>query len=129
MYNGFDGKKISWKKIDRGDFEPNGYVDLVKLIGPYEMAVAYAWVALEAVMGCHVKLLLGSDDGIAVWLNGKQILCHEAERNADKDQNSADLFLKHGRNELLLKIDNKRGTWGYYARFAEPSSSVRLTLL
>jgi len=56
----------------------------------------------------------GSDDGMAVWLNGKQILSVDAARGVGAASDRADLELAAGENQLLLKIYNRGGGHGYF---------------
>ncbi|HAY80128.1 MAG TPA: hypothetical protein DCY79_10025 [Planctomycetaceae bacterium] len=63
-----------------------------------------------------VKVSLGSDDGIRVWLNGKQVAEAKVKRGAAADQLFADLPLIAGKNQLLIKIVNAAGLAGYYFR-------------
>ena len=55
-----------------------------------------------------LPISLGSDDGIEVFLNGKQILANNVGRGAAPDQEKLTLNLKKGENFLLLKIQRGR---------------------
>ena len=61
-----------------------------------------------------LPISLGSDDGIKVFLNGKQILANNIGRGAEPDQEKITLNLKKGENFLLLKIHNGAGPSGFY---------------
>ena len=63
-----------------------------------------------------LPLSLGSDDGIKVFLNGKQVLANNVGRGAAPDQERITLDLKSGVNHLLLKIVNGGGASGFYFR-------------
>ena len=63
--------------------------------------------------------LLGSDDAIKVWCNGKLVLANNARRGVAANQERADLPLAAGRNELLIKIINYGGSSGLYFRRVE----------
>jgi WD40 repeat protein len=63
-----------------------------------------------------LPLNLGSDDGIKVFLNGKQILAKNIGRGAAPDQEKITLNLRKGDNFLLLKIHNLAGPSGFYFR-------------
>lgn len=57
---------------------------------------------------------LGSDDGLAVWLNGKHVLANNVARGAAPDQDQAALTLQSGENRLLLKVFNQGGGHSFY---------------
>ncbi len=61
-----------------------------------------------------VKLSLGSDDGIKVFLGEKLVLNKDVERAAAPDQESVELKLEKGVNHLLIKIMNYGGASGFY---------------
>ena len=63
-----------------------------------------------------LPISLGSDDGIKVFLNGKQILANNIGRGAAADQEKVTLNLRKGDNYLLLKIHNQSGPSGFYFR-------------
>jgi len=70
----------------------------------------------------------GSDDGLAVWLNGKQILSVDAARGVGANSDLADLELAAGENQLLLKIYNSGGGHGYYFSATPEQSNTLLGL-
>ena len=62
-----------------------------------------------------LMLSLGSDDGIKVWINGREVLSKKVGRNvAAAGQETATIQLAAGRNELLMKIVNGGGATGFY---------------
>ncbi len=61
-----------------------------------------------------VVLSLGSDDAIAVWWNGKQLLHKNVSRGAAAGQEMLTVDLKAGDNELLLKVTNGGSVGGFY---------------
>ncbi|MCD6303653.1 MAG: hypothetical protein J7M21_01675, partial [Planctomycetes bacterium] len=56
----------------------------------------------------------GSDDGLAVWLNGKKVLSKKVLRGVSPNQDKVRLDLKKGDNDLLIKIWNNGGSCGWY---------------
>jgi hypothetical protein len=62
----------------------------------------------------ELELSLGSDDGILVYLNGKQQLKNFVSRAPAADQEKLVLKLKRGENRLLVKILNFQGASGFY---------------
>src|SRR5262249_27107343 len=57
---------------------------------------------------------LGSDDTLTVWLNGTQLVAQNEYRGLAPDQAQTTLRLKPGKNQLLLKICQGAGEWGFY---------------
>jgi len=68
-YSGVEGKPVGWT-LDKTP--QNGRMDLYKY-DPYEMVVVYAATYIHSPVAQTVPLLLGSDDGVKVFLNGKEI--------------------------------------------------------
>ncbi len=63
-----------------------------------------------------LPLSLGSDDGIKVFLNGKQVHANNIGRAAAADQEKITVKLRKGANHLLLKIHNQGGVSGFYLK-------------
>ncbi len=61
-----------------------------------------------------ITAYLGSDDGLAVWLNGRQVLANDVPRVVAPDQDTVQLDLRQGKNDLLLKVFNGVGGSGFY---------------
>lgn len=68
------------------------------------------------------SLLIGSDDGAKVRLNGKEIGRFDYVRPLVLDQNRMDnVPLKKGWNLLLIKVAQSTGNWQFAARFVTAS--------
>lgn len=63
-----------------------------------------------------LRISLGSDDGLDVILNGARVHENDTARGAAADQDTVDLPLRAGANELILRIDNYGGASGFYYR-------------
>ena len=101
-------KKKLWKKR-------NNYADgRVWSLTPNIVGPTYLYRTITGDKATTISAGLGSDDGIAVWLNGKKILSKDVPRGVSPDQDTVSLMLKPGENELLLKIYNMRGGHGFY---------------
>jgi hypothetical protein len=59
-------------------------------------------------------LSLGSDDGIKLWVNGREVLARRVNRGAAPDQERVEIQLHAGDNRLLMKIVNQGGVSGFY---------------
>ena len=73
----------------------------------------YLYREIHSKNAAAVPVGFGSDDGLAVFLNGKQILARDVPRGPALNQDRATLQLKPGKNELLLKIYNRTGGHGF----------------
>lgn len=78
--------------------------------------------------GCYVisreeqdaLLWLGSDDGVATWVNGQKAHWNDTSRMETLDNDRVPIRLKRGWNSLLFKVSQGGGGWGLSARI-EPS--------
>jgi len=64
----------------------------------------------------RVKMELGSDDGVKVWLNGELVHANNASRGVNPGEDVFEIGLQQGKNSLLLKITQGAGGWGACAR-------------
>jgi hypothetical protein len=103
------------------------YVDLAALFKIQDPAVGYAvcWVRSDRVRAA--QLSLGSNDGIKVWVNGKQVADRPVSRSAAPGQDHAACELAAGWNELRVKVDNTGGPWGFYLELQEPDGKSPLS--
>ncbi|MBT5017495.1 MAG: DUF1553 domain-containing protein [Planctomicrobium sp.] len=77
-------------------------------------AANYLYRVVESTEEQAISLSLGSDDGVKVWLNGEEVLSKQIGRAAAAGQESVQVPIKKGRNELLMKIVNGAGPSGFY---------------
>ncbi|VTR98574.1 DUF7133 domain-containing protein [Tuwongella immobilis] len=100
---GRDGQEIRWKEFP--EFKLGSIVNLAKF-GDNNNIVCYLTTEIEVSDPLLMPLSLGSDDSIAVFLNGKEILRDAAVRPAAPDQNRTEMKLVPGKNRLLIKVSN-----------------------
>jgi hypothetical protein len=62
----------------------------------------------------NLKVGIGSNDDVRLWVNGKMVLDHKIARKADPNQDILTVPLFKGENTVLLKIDQLGGGWGFY---------------
>jgi serine/threonine protein kinase len=75
-----------------------------------------------------VKLLIGSDDGIRVWLDGAVVHQHLVGRDAIADQDEAWMDIPAGEHRLLVEVTQHFGDWRLYLRIEdEAGRELRLT--
>jgi uncharacterized protein (TIGR02271 family) len=91
-------------------------VDLGKFFHNSGMVCAYTFAEIDSPEAADAKLFTGSDDQIAVWLNGSKLYDFGGSRGYEPDKDEIPLHLVAGKNRLLLKIGNVGGTWEFGAR-------------
>ncbi|MCY2995595.1 MAG: hypothetical protein NTY19_48255 [Planctomycetota bacterium] len=68
----------------------------------------------------RVLVSAGSDDGIKIWVNGDLKVSHDLTRGAAPGQEEQPVDLRAGWNEILLKITQGEGGWGFYFDLLTP---------
>ncbi len=98
------------KKIVAGN---DGIIDFEKLIDRVDDKVAYAFCYLQSDANQEATFLLGSDDGVKVWING--ILVHENDvaRGIIPANDNFSSNLTKGPNRILVKITQLVRGWGF----------------
>jgi hypothetical protein len=114
VYTDNVGTKKSWRPVLSAE---NGLVNFLPCFQPNNNVCAYASLFVKSSKAQPVKLAVGSDDGIKAWLNGKPLIANDASRGAAPRQDEAAGELKAGWNEVLLKITQGDGGWGFFCEF------------
>ena len=121
-YQGIGGKTIHWQAAEA---EASGVLDLLKHLGNEPIAVGYALCYVYAPKDMETVLLLGSDDQVAVWLNGAEIHRLDANRPAVPDEDAVPCQLKAGWNEVLCKIGQNGWGWELYLRWTDAEGVLK----
>jgi len=66
----------------------------------------------------EVKLDIGSDDGVTVWLNGRQVHENIIRRGARLGDDQLRLKLQEGNNVVLFRVNNALGGWRLIAQMS-----------
>ncbi len=99
---------------------PGGRFSFLSMGWPFtDYAVAYAHVYVHSLEAQDCKLIVGSDDGVTVFLNGKNVWVCDVNRAWNPEQDHIDVRLQQGWNRLMLKIRNGAADWVFSARFAD----------
>ena len=101
-----------WQRVETG----RDVLDLAAGLSPRERVTAYAHVYVRSPRARTARLFLGSDDGVRVAFNGREVWRHRVDRGTRPDQDSLLLSLKAGWNRLLFAVDQGGGAWGLCAR-------------
>ncbi len=122
VYEGKDGNRVGWIKMKA---EPSGFMRLENRIAPSERGIVYGLVYVYSPEKRKALMLVGSDDGVRVWLNDTLVHTNPAYRGAYPDQDRISVTLNEGWNKLLIKVLQGGGGWGYYVRFVDPEGQIR----
>ena len=115
------GADVAWQVATKG-VGPQ-IIDLVKAIGAGSNRAAYALAWLYSPADQAVRLELGSDDGIKVWVGGKQVHANNATRPCRPGEDKADARLAKGWNRILVKIAQGGADWAFSFRVTKPDGS------
>jgi len=107
-----DGQPRVWHLVEseepwvnlRGRFAPNRYV------------AAYAYCELELPEAMNATLLVGSNDGVRVYVNGTLVHDNRRPRRLTIDEDVIPVQLGPGVNRILLKIGQCGADWGFAFR-------------
>ncbi|MFH1417520.1 MAG: TIM-barrel domain-containing protein [Planctomycetota bacterium] len=137
-YKGMDGEEIAWRKVVR-EIAPGVnlldefFIDFDDVFGGRRyQCVSYGLTYLHAPEAMDATLALGTDDGVRVWLNGKQVHRFDGGRAYTSKEDRVPVKLRKGSNTLLLKISQGGGDSGFciHVEDAEgnPLTAVRACL-
>jgi len=112
-YPGKFGERVYWQKVIASE---EGRLDFNNIFGYTEYAVCYAVTHVYSPEAKEAYLLVGSDDGVKIWVNGEVV--HEvlAKRAAVPDQDRIKIKLRKGWNRILAKVEQETGGWALYMR-------------
>ncbi len=99
-----------------------GFVGLGEIYGDQaytSYCVAYATCEVDSPKRQEVRAMVGSDDDILVWLNGKEVWRHEGVRGLKRDDDRVKMVLPAGTSRILVKVCNRTGMWGFFMRFVD----------
>ncbi|MGC8739238.1 MAG: HEAT repeat domain-containing protein [Candidatus Hydrogenedens sp.] len=118
-----EAEKALWKPVSPGT-NPNKpmVVELHKILGG-ENRVAYLSTYVWSDTEQDVNLLIGSDDGARIWVNGTKVFGKNANRPCVPDDDTIGIHLKQGWNHILAKIRQGSGEWEFCARIRKSDGS------
>lgn len=127
---GMEGIAGGWQRVLRpmtpgASMHGEWFVDLNVVFGKrLEYAVAYAMCWIECERACDAVLAVGSDDGVAVDVNGVRVHSNHVGRAYTSRADRVPISLKAGRNSLLLKISQGQASWGFCAHIEDTDGGI-----
>lgn len=126
-YTGKGNKKVAWEEFK--GFTTGKVVSLAKFPDAKTEAAIYLYHAFESPSAYKLPLSFGSDDTLTVYFNGKRVIHENHARPAAPDQDFAEVEVKAGKNELLIKVCQGTGGWEVYVAPADlPKGVVQETI-
>jgi len=122
-YQGVTGP-VRWRRYKAPDGQ--SYVDLAAVMKPKDWVCAYGLTYVDSPTARRVQLRVGSNDSVAIFLNGKKVHDHQIDRQALVDQDVVPVDLQAGRNTILIKIGQTGFAWGFFFRITDMNGD-RLT--
>ncbi len=115
------GRTIQWQQLTG---EKSGYIDLKQITDNTNNSVAYAYVNIDCPEKFSTVLFFGSDDGSAIWHNGREIYRKFIRRSSNPYDEIIPIELNKGENNFLVKVENGSGSWGFYLEIFDPLNKV-----
>ncbi|MHC4421947.1 MAG: HEAT repeat domain-containing protein, partial [Planctomycetota bacterium] len=110
---------VGWADLAVTNPDAPGIFNLGRAVGGGNRCV-YVRTHLWSDRAREVRLELGSDDGIKVWLNGTVVHAANALRGLTIGSDRVEVKLRGGQNTLLLKITQGGGDWSFCCRVRDP---------
>jgi putative heme-binding domain-containing protein len=111
-----DAKKVRWELVTSESSAGFPAIDTVRFDrtrGFRANSVSHYFLAYaESPSEQDATLLIGSDDGCKVWINGQQVHRNEVTRALGFGQDRVPVRFKAGRNVILIKVVNGDGAGG-----------------
>lgn len=101
--------------------------DFLKLFGPAPNSSVYSLFRFESPTAQRMQLLVGSEDGIKVWHNGKLVFEKDVVRPLIQLDDVVPLDLQPGSNDILVRVRMRKGEGGQYLHYRH-LGDVRLSL-
>jgi putative membrane-bound dehydrogenase-like protein len=111
VYTSFD-KQVKWMKR-KADAKQHGRMNLDRQFTPNNDVVAYGYAEVESATDRNAELLVGSDDTIAIWVNGKKVHETQGDRGWNYEQDHVQVHLDKGVNKVLIRCGNSAGPWEF----------------
>lgn len=120
------GKAFEWTQTKTTSPDRPLY-DFRTLFGPAPNSSVYSFFRFDAPTRQRMQLLVGSEDGVKLWQNGKLIFENDAVRPLIQLDDVVPIDLQPGSNDILVRVRMRKGTGGQYFHFRH-LGDVKLTI-
>jgi putative membrane-bound dehydrogenase-like protein len=124
-WNDFEGRRVTWRAAQPVD--ARGQIDLGQIYSNDDDRAAYASAVIDSPSGRKTQMVVGSDDTLTVWLNGKQVYDFADRRGFEHEQSRFDVQLSRGPNRIVVRCGNRGGPWQFAVALTAPADHAFLT--
>lgn len=121
-----DGKSFEWK-LTKTTSPDRPLYNFNTLFGPSPNSSVYSLVRFDVPSAQRMQLLVGSEDGVKVWHNGKLVFTNDVVRPLQQLDDVVPLDLLAGSNDILVRVRMQSGRGGQYLHFKH-LGDVKLSL-
>ena len=121
-----DGKSFEWK-LTKTTSPDRPLFNFNTLFGPSPNSSVYSLVRFDVPTAQRMQLLVGSEDGVKVWHNGKLVFTNDLVRPLQQLDDVVPLDLLAGSNDILVRVRMQSGRGGLYLHFKH-LGDVKLSL-
>jgi len=115
-------KSVAWRPLLHR-MNNNWAVDLNAAISTADNCAVYVRTRVHSPAAQGARLELGSDDAVKVWLNGKLVHGKNKSRGMTAGEDIVRVKLSAGWNDLMLKVIDYAGDWGFCCRIRKPDGT------
>jgi putative membrane-bound dehydrogenase-like protein len=112
-FTGAGNKPTKWSDDNAND---TGIVDVGHLYTVSENVSAFAFAEVKSATDTDTTFEGGSDDGLILWLNGKEVYRDTGEHGYEPDHYHFRAHLKAGTNMVVAQSRNAAGGWEFSVR-------------
>ncbi len=101
--------RTEWQVQPRVDGDNHYWLVDLNLPTATSDAAKYLFTQVYSPSACDVRVELGSDDGVKMWINGEVVHAHNVPRGCTPGADKFEARLTAGWNQLMLKVTNGGG--------------------
>ena len=110
------GRTFEWKQT-RPTSPDRPLYDFRQLFGPAPNSSVFSLFRFDSPTAQRMQLLVGSEDGVKVWQNGKLVFEKDVVRPLIQLDDVIPLNLQPGSNDILVRVGMKKGDGGQYLHY------------
>ena len=120
------GKSFEWK-LTKTTSPDRPLYNFHTLFGPSPHSSVYSFFRFDVPTAQRMQLLVGSEDGVRIWQNGKLVFEKNVVRPLIQLDDVLSLNLQPGSNDILVRVQMRKGIGGQYLHYRH-LGDVKLTI-